>query len=332
MKKEKEFREHLSKSGLKKEQIEYNIIAVNNAITYFNEKGTIFENANVKDFKNYVSTLIDEGANDEETLVGLGRYVNYMNMKDAWIYFASILGGRKILPSISERLSLISGEAVKDKIFQEVDIPPLGSQPKMYLEATKSLMNELMHELNPSTYKRVLAGNHHKVPIKNVEKFRDWLDEEKDIDNWLKRMHNAALDELKLYLREGKVWYEQVITPEVVKYVEDNQEILAGIRKGEFIYNTKFPYNPQKYLEEQDPLLKKYYMCHCPLAREAIISGEPKIPMEWCYCSAGYGKLRYDVAFETETKAEVLECVFSGSDKCRFKIKIPEEIMEKYAN
>ena len=330
MNKEREFIEHLSESGCSSEQIDHNIIAVNNMITNFNEEGTSFEKASVQDFENYVSKLIDEGGNDEETLVGLGRYVNFMNMKDVWIYFASILGGRKILPSISERLSLISGEAVRNKIFQRVDIPPLGSPPKMYPEATKSLMNELTKELHSNIFKRVLAGNHHKVPIRNVKKFRDWLEEEKDIDSWLKRMHNAALDELKLYLRDGKVWYEQIITPEVVKYVENNQEILAGIREGEFIYNTKFPYNPQKYLEEKDPLLKKYYMCHCPLAREAIISGEPKIPMEWCYCSAGYGKLRYDVAFGTETRAEVLECVFSGSDKCRFRIKIPEEIMEKY--
>lgn len=331
MKKEKEFREHLSKSGYCNEQIDYNIMAVNKAITYFFKKGISFEKASVLDFKNYVSKLIEEGNNDEETLVGLGRYVNFMNMKESWIYFASILGGRKILPSISERLSLISGEAVRNKVFQSVGIPPLGSPPKMYPKATKSLLNELMNELHSSIYKRVLAGNHHKVPIKNVEKFRDWLEEEKDIDTWLKRMHKEALDELKMYAREGKVWYEQIITPEVVKYVEDNQEILAGIRKGGFIYNTKFPYNPQKYLEEHDPLLKKYYMCHCPLAREAIISGEPEIPMEWCYCSAGYGKLRYDVAFGIETEVEVMESVFGGSDKCRFKMKIPEEIMEKYS-
>ena len=47
--------------------------------------------------------------------------------------------------------------------------------------------------------------------------------------------------------------------------------------------------------------------------------------MEWCYCSAGYGKLRYDIAFGEETEVEVLESVFSGSDRCRFRIKISEK-------
>ena len=60
------------------------------------------------------------------------------------------------------------------------------------------------------------------------------------------------------------------------------------------------------------------------VALEAVKSGL-EIPMEWCYCSAGYGKLRYDVAFGEDTEVEVIESVFSGSDKCRFRIKIPEK-------
>ena len=71
--------------------------------------------------------------------------------------------------------------------------------------------------------------------------------------------------------------------------------------------------------------MKRFYMCHCPLARAAVLEDPPKIPMDWCYCSAGYGKLRYDVAFGEETDVEVLESVFNGSDKCRFRIRIPEK-------
>jgi hypothetical protein len=327
---EKEFREYLSKTGSNPKQIDFNIQTVKTAINHFNEKGVKIEKAKIKDFEEYVSKLIEDGNNDEETLVGIGKYVYFMNLKDVWIYFASILGGRNILPSISDRLTLITGEDARNRIFQEVTIPPLGSSPEMYLDATSSLMKQLKKELSQETYKRVLAGNHHKVPLKNFEKFRNWLKDEKDIDKWLKRMHTDELEELEQYLREGKVWYEQIITPEILEYVRNNQEILSGIRVGDFIYNTKFPYNPEKYLDEQDALMKKYYMCHCPLAREAILSGEPEIPVEWCYCSAGYGKLRYDVAFGTETEAEVLESVFGGSDKCRFRITIPKEILKEY--
>jgi hypothetical protein len=76
--------------------------------------------------------------------------------------------------------------------------------------------------------------------------------------------------------------------------------------------------------------MKRYYMCHCPLAREAILAGEPEIPMDWCYCSAGYGKVRYDVAFGVETQVEVLESVLGGSDNCRFRIRIPDDALARY--
>ena len=275
---------------------------------------------------------METGGNTEETLVDLGSYIYFSDMKEIWIYFASILGGRNILPSISERLAEIAGEGVRDKVFSEVNAPPLGSLPSAYCDATSSLMKQLSKELSPEVYRRVLAGNHHRVPVENFEKHKKWLNELGSIDEWLLRMHREAVEELEEYLREGKVWYEQVITPEVVEYVKNNQEVLAGVREGEWIYNTKFPYNPHEYLEEKDPLMKKYYMCHCQLAREAILKGEPEIPMEWCYCSAGYGKLRYDVAFDTETEVEVLESVFNGSDKCRFRIRIPKDIVKRYVN
>jgi hypothetical protein len=330
--KEKEFTEYMKDRGTSPERIEAAVKAVKAASSYFEAQGKEFEKSQVDDFQHYVSLLMETGGNTEETLVDLGRCIYFSDMEEVWIYFASILGGRNILPSISERLMEIAGEGVRDKVFSVVNAPPLGSPPSAYCHATSSLMKQLKKELNSEVYRRVLAGNHHRVPVENLERHKNWLNELGSIDDWLTRMHREAVEELEEHLREGKVWYEQVITPEVVKYVKDNQEVLAGVREGEWIYNTKFPYSPQEYLEEEDPLMKKYYMCHCPMAREAILKGEPEIPMEWCYCSAGYGKLRYDVSFNTETEAEVLESVFDGSDKCRFRIRIPEDIIKKHVN
>ncbi len=322
---EEEYDSFLAGRGIKPTARKVYMEAVRAAIRYFEAKGQGFEDAGVSDFEEYVGLLMERGENTEDNILGLARYVYMLDMKEVWIYFASILGGRNILPSIAERLGEIAGEeAVKD-IFSNVHAPPLGSKPDKYCDATSTLMKEFMEKLSPDVYQRVLAGNHHNVPRESFEKHKQWLIEEGSIEAWLKRMHEAAVAELEEYLREDKVWYEQVITQDIVDYVRGNQEILSGVRDGDWIYNTKFPYAPQDYLDEKDPLMKRYYMCHCPLAREAVLKGEPDIPMEWCYCSAGYGKLRYDVAFGVETEVEVLESVFSGSDMCRFRIKIPEK-------
>ncbi len=323
--KEAEFEAYLDERNTGPEKKEAYKNAVVKALQYFGENGLEFADV-VGSFENYINYLMDTGMNTEDNIVGLARYVYMLDMKQVWIYFAAILGGRGILPSIAERLQEIAGKEVADEVFSSVEAPPLGSKPDRYCDATSSLMKELGEKLNPEVYRRVLAGNHHRVSVERFERHRQWLLElGGDIDAWLKRMHEAAVAELEEYLEEDKVWFEQVITQGIVDYVKNNQELLAGVRDGDWIYNTKFPYAPQDYLDEGDPLMKRYYMCHCPLAREAVLAGEPDIPMDWCYCSAGYGKLRYDVAFGEETEAEVLESVFSGSDKCRFRFKIPEK-------
>jgi hypothetical protein len=130
--KEKDFSKYLIERGSSQEQIDAALRAVKAVHTYFEAKGKKFEECQVEDFRSYVSNLMEEGENTEETLVGQGRYIYFSDMKEVWIYFASILGGRNILPSISERLAEIAGEKVREKVFSNVDAPALGSPPSAY--------------------------------------------------------------------------------------------------------------------------------------------------------------------------------------------------------
>ncbi|MBD3171433.1 hypothetical protein GF326_03070 [Candidatus Bathyarchaeota archaeon] len=323
---EEKYRSFLANNDMSPEKIELYVAKVSEAVQYFDSQGKDITEGSVEDFREYVSHQMQLGENDYDDLMPLGRYVYMMNMKEPWIYYASILGGSSIYPSIKERLSELEGEEVCDTVFNSVDIPSLGSDPNEYPVATKQLMEQLRKQLHPEQYRRVLAGNHHRIPLEWFNKQKQWLMElDGDIDAWLDKMHKAAVADLEEHLREDKVWFEQIITQDIVDYVRSNPELLSGVRRGEWIYNMKFPYAPQDYLDADDSVMKRYYMCHCPLARSAVLTGEPEIPMDWCYCSAGYGKLRYDIAFGEETEVEVLESVFNGSDRCRFRIKIPEK-------
>jgi len=322
-----EYRAFLEDRGMSPDEIQQYVEAVEKAEEYFEDKGKKITEGKVEDFREYVAYLIEQEENSYDDLMPLGRYVYMLDMKEPWIYYAAILGGESILPSIRERLSELAGEDVCETVFSMVDEPPLGSDPEEYPPATKQLMDQLEKELPQELYRKVLAGNHHRIPLEWFAKHKKWLEEhDRDIDGWLKWMHDLAVADLEEHLREDKVWFEQVITQDIVDMVKSNQELLAGVRKGDWIYNQKFPYAPQDWIDADEPLMKRYYMCHCPLARTAVLKGEPDIPMEWCYCSAGYGKLRYDIAFGEETEVEVLESVFSGSDTCRFRIKIPEKL------
>jgi hypothetical protein len=81
-------------------------------------------------------------------------------------------------------------------------------------------------------------------------------------------------------------------------------------------------------LKEKDPKMRRYYYCHCPLARESILSGR-QMSRNLCYCSAGYEKRPFDVAFGGSLKAEVKKSVLWGDDSCRFTLEIPDKWLSK---
>jgi hypothetical protein len=331
MDKETEYRELLSKLGMSIEKVETSVESVKRALKYFKERGVTLSKGTVDDFRDYVAHLVTQGENSYDELVSVARYVNLLGMKEVYIYYSSILGGASVYPSIRERLGLIAGQDICDRIFRNVSQPPLGSDSGVYPSATKQLMAQLGKELSRESYRRVLAGNHHRIPVQAFEVRKKWLEEMGDVDAWLTRIHNVAVAELEEHLRNNRIWFEQVITRDIVDLVKGDQEILSGVRVGDWIYTKKIPFSPQAYIDEKDPKLKRYYMCHCPLAREAILSSDTVIPSDWCYCSAGYAKFRYDVAFGEETEVELLESVFDGSDKCRFRIRIPERWKEAHS-
>jgi hypothetical protein len=325
---EKEFRDYYRDRGFSDEDADSAVEAVAEFEGHLEERGAFLESVSIDDVREYVSSLISEERNSMGRLLALARYFYLLKRNDVYIYFTSILGGRTVLPSISERLAQIAGEEKRDAVFEGVEAPPLGAPPEEFPKVTGLLMERLESELDQETRRRVLAGNHHRIPAEAFDRHRKWYQEAESLEEFLKKAHEEAVAELEQYLEEGNIWYEQEITPEVVEYVRGNQEVLSGVRDGDRIYMTKFPYAPGEYLKETDPLMKRYYMCHCPLARASILTGDPEISGEWCYCSAGYGKAKFDAVFGVETEVEVLKTVLDGDSTCRFAVKIPEGVVK----
>jgi len=321
---EEEFREYCLKRKIDEKDIERAVKAVHEFEEHLGMKGKTFESATVEDVKKHVSILMSEGKNSADRLLALARYSNLVKKNDFYIYFASILGARNVMPTLSERIAAMVGEEARRRVFEGVELPPLGSSPEKYPAVTGRVMERLEGELSPKMCRKVLAGNMHRVPVESLKEHRQRFLELGNIDEFLKGLHKEVVAELEELMVEGRLFYEQEITPEVLEFVKGNQEVLSGVRLGDRIYVTKFPYAPKDYLNETDPKMKRYYACHCPLARESIVKGGPAISSTWCYCSGGYEKLLFDVIFEKEVEVEVLESALAGDLRCRFAIKIPE--------
>jgi len=319
---EQAFREFLAKRKYSEEQIAAALATITEFEAWLAARQRDLSTAPIEDLQQYLAELVRDGRNTRERLLDLARYCWLTKRNDFYIYFTALFGGLGVYDSIAARLESIAGKAVRDEVFQGIAMPPLGSPPEAYPATTRLLMERLEQHLPPEQAHQVLAGNHHGIPVESFLKHKEWFEELQSIDGFLKKVHDEAVAELERYLQEGRIWYEQEMTPEVVEYVRSNQEILSAVRKGDRLYLTKIPYAGKEYLLEQDPVMKRYYACHCPLARQAILMNDVDVPPDWCYCSGGFQKLMFDVVFEEETEVELLESALAGDMRCRFAIKI----------
>jgi len=322
--KENGFRKYLQERKLKAEAIDSSVNVVKEFEEYLKEKKQALDSASVKALKEYISLLIKEGKNSENRLFAIARYCYYAKKNDLYVYLASVLGATNVLPDIGERLATISGEQIRRKVYQGIEFPPLGASQDDYPKLTELIMERMEAELPQAKCREVLTWNYHKVPAAVFSEAKKRFEKSGSIDEYLKGEHERLVEELESCMKEGRLWYEQEITPEVLDFVKNNQEINTGVRRGDKIFKIKIPYSPKQFLEEKDPTMRAYYACHCQLVRTALRNGKPKILPTFCYCSAGFEKLHFDVIFDEPVEVELLETLLKGDPRCRFAIKIPK--------
>jgi hypothetical protein len=269
-----------------------------------------------------------EGKNSEDRLVAIARYCHFIKKNDCYVYFASILGATNVLPDIGERLATIGGEEIRRKVYRGIEFPPLGAPQGEYPDLTKKILDRMEAELPPAKCREVMTWNYHKVPAAVFKEAKKRFEKSASIDEYLRGEHKRLVDELECCMKKGEPWFEQEITPEVLEFVKSNQEINTGIRRGDKIFKIKIPYAPKQFLKEKDPNMKKYYACHCQLVRTSIRNGKPIVSPTFCYCSAGFEKLHFDVIFDEPVEVELLETLLEGNLRCRFAIEIPTDKMK----
>jgi hypothetical protein len=287
-------------------------------------QGTPLETVTSGDLAGYLSTLIRSGQNTEDRLLAIARYLYVMKKNELFIELALIIEAPGILPTVREHARDVIGDAAADAVFDSLELPPEGSPLAAYPAVTAELLRRLQRSLAPETCREVLTGNMHRIP---VEEFADMVEHFRaspDVDALLEYRHTRLVADLEEHMHQSRLWYEQEITPEVLDLVRNDREIQSGVRKGNTIYVSKIPFNPAAYLHETDPVRKRFYACHCPLARSSILTGMPAVPPLLCRCSAGYEKLPFDAIFGEPVQIEVLESVLAGDTRCRFAVTIPD--------
>lgn len=328
MRNEDKFVKHLQQRGLSWKQVDFCLGAVREFEQHLEAKGASLDSVTVDRLKCYVALLMAEGKNSMDRLISVARYCRFAKKNDLFIYLVSIVGAADVLPGIGERLAIVAGEEVRKRVFRGIKMPPLGSPQEDYPPLTQKIMDRMEAELPIETCREILTWNYHKVPLEAFKEMKERFEKAKSIDKFLADEHKRFVEELASHMKEGRLWYEQEITPAVLEFVKNNPEVNLGVRRGNKIYALKFPYVPEQYLKEKEPKMKRFYACHCQLARTAVRDGKPNISSTFCYCSAGYEKIRFDVIFGEPIEIKLLESVLKGDPQCRFAITIPKGKMK----
>ena len=288
-----------------------------------------FNDARSREIMAFAKHLAKDERNSFDNLIGLLRYARFSGNDEAVLALITMLDSGNVLGTLCDSVKKKYGKRRAHELLGDFGPPGIGTPPKLMPRATSEFMSRMEAGVGEAETREFLLANcPHTGPTAYYADEKKMLRASKDIDDYLRKRRRKFVKELEGHMKEGTLFFTQKINKESLDFVRKNPEVAGGVRRGNRIYGTKVPYMMIEYLREKDPRMKRYYYCHCPLARESILT-KRKMSRNMCYCSAGYEKMPFDIAFGKPLKAEVLSSVIWGDPVCRFAMEIPEEALRR---
>jgi hypothetical protein len=325
---EKAFRDYLISRGFEGTVIDLQVDAIRKIEKQLKNQapGWSLEDLNHTSGQEMVDRMIDRGENSMDNLLALVRYAKVIDNRDLFITIFQMLDGYEVMDNLFTKLGDVVGEDLRDCIFEDLPLPPLGLSRHEKSHFTSQIMTRMEEIFGTSTTRDLIKDSLRDLPDEYYpdEKADFYEVCEGDMDRYLAYRGEKFVELLRSYQEREELFFGQEITDDVIAFVENDPEIGGGVREGNLIYITKIPYNTKAYLEESNPEKKRYHYCHCPWAKESLRKSTLTVSPTFCQCSAGFTKRPFEVIFGQTLQADVLESVLQGNDVCRFAIHLPE--------
>lgn len=320
----KKFSDYLSSKGKSQDEVQAIWFDVEAMEKFAEANGSTLDTMDIPLLRRYLDLLMDTDRADLPRFRNLARYFHFTRQHELYIYFTTLFGSLEVMDQIKQHLH----PDVASDIFTNLHEPPFGSDIERYPPYTREVMEKLLNAMDRTQVRKSLAHNNHQIPKEAFQIEKEIFNRSDLLDDYLIGLNQRGIDTLQKHADTNVIWFEQEINQDVVDYVKRNPEIMSATRVGNKLYTAKIPYDTINFLKTNDPILKRYYACHCPFVRTELKHGPTKVDKEWCYCSAGFTKVLYEVLFEEELEIKLLESMLTGSTMCRFAITIPESIMK----
>jgi len=279
----------------------------------------------VEIFPFFSRQMIVEKTNTFDNYYAIALYGRFIKDNALLLAALELVDGGEALENLYKKTGEVLGEMRRDEIFAGIELIPLGT-PNTEKPAAMQVMIERLERVEPHACKQILSSGLRDLPDEYYVSAKKTFDECANIDEYLLRKKQELIAELETIQREGRLYFNQEITDEVIEYVRSEPEIGQGVRIGNIIYETKIPHQAKEYLAETDEAKKRYYYCHCPWVKESLKNGKSNISPTFCNCSAAFHKKSWEVIFGQTLQADVLETVLQGDLRCRFAIHLPENV------
>lgn len=323
-----EYRMYLQGQDIPRDVIEQQMILVGDFVKFLMNLGLkeTAATAGKAEVGRFARQLIVAGRNTLENFSLLCDYAHWHGYRELYVALIEVMDCHNALEILADEIERQHSEEVRNRIFSE-PLPPLGADEKERCAYTRMIMKQMALQLTPEEARSAWFQVQHGIPAA-VWRKSDVAEKEKyrmcgNIDTFLD-LKRRERDILLTRLRdEDKLWYTVMINDEVLEFVKGDPEMEVGRREGDKIYISKIPYNAVRYLHATDAKLKRYYTCHCPLLREAILNDQP-VAQEACNCSLGHAS-HYLAGLDQDLRGEVLESAIKGDTRCRFVFYLPNK-------
>ena len=278
----------------------------------------------------YAEMLVSKDEKEVMNLIlGMWRYIPFIKTNHHMEELLDIAESSSAMETLYERVAEWHGEAARDEIFKNIDIPPLGARPETKPPVTRIILQRLEDQLGEEKTKDLLRPCLHGGQDVGADKERFYAIG--DLDQFLAIKYEELIREVEQHRDDQTAMFAQLVDDDVVEYVKTVPSMGPGVREGNKIIISKIPYQIKHFLTADRPAVKRYYLCYCPWVRGAIRDGtEEDISPNFCYCSGGYYKIYWDEIFGQPVSIEPLETALWGDMICTFAMEIPDEIMKEY--
>ena len=270
-----------------------------------------------------IESLLESGQDTYENMLAILRYGYFTKNDEIYETAFMYLDGVEALDGLYYKLEEVVGADERDRIFGMIGPISPGTSFKDKASATRTIVAELKSSLSATQRDSLYDSSFRRLEASNYIPDKMLYEELGDIDAYIEAKRRQFIGTLEEHMAEGKLFFGQEVTAEVIEHVKSDPEISFAKRCGSEIFETKIPFRTKQWLAEKDPRKKRYLYCHCPWARESILSEEGPVDPEFCRCSAGFHKKSWEVIFGRKLECEVLESVLAGDAGCRFRISLP---------